>query len=74
MHSCAKPLQLPGIMETETRYLGLSVVTRRHRRTGPQGKKIVTRIYTFGATDDPISRAIKDSQVYPGTQTVLLFE
>jgi hypothetical protein len=52
------------------RHLGLSVVTRRHRRIDPQGKKVVTRIYTFGATDDPISSAIKDSQVYPGTHPV----
>jgi hypothetical protein len=52
------------------RYLGLSVVTHRRRTIDPQGKKVVTRTYTFGATDEPISRGIKDSQVYPGTQPV----
>jgi hypothetical protein len=68
------------------RHLGLSVTTRRHRTIDSQGKKVVTRIYTFGATaefvrtgfpskqrtqaGDPISGAIKDSQVYPGTQPV----
>ena len=52
------------------RYLGLSVVTHRHRTIDPQGKKVVTRTYTFGATRDPISGGIKNSQVYPGTQPV----
>jgi hypothetical protein len=52
------------------RYLGLSVITHRHRTIDPQGKKVVTRTYTFGATDDPISGGIKQSQVYPGTQPV----
>jgi hypothetical protein len=52
------------------RYLGLSVVTHRHRTIDPQGKKVVTRIYTFTATSDPISGGIKNSQVYPGTQPV----
>ena len=52
------------------RHLGLSVVTRRHRRIDPQGKKVVTRIYTFAATSDPISAGIKKSQVYPGTHPV----
>jgi hypothetical protein len=52
------------------RHLGLSVVTHRHRTIDPQGKKAVTRIYTFGTTHDPISGAIKNSQVYPGTHPV----
>jgi hypothetical protein len=52
------------------RYLGLSVVTHRHRTIDPQGKKVVTRTYTFGATHDPISGGIKNSQIYPGTQPV----
>jgi hypothetical protein len=52
------------------RYLGLSVVTHRHRTLDPQGKKVVTRTYTFGATGDPISGGIKNSQIYPGTQPV----
>jgi hypothetical protein len=52
------------------RHLGLSVVTHRHRTLDPQGKKAVTRIYTFGTTHAPISGAIKDSQVYPGTHPV----
>ena len=52
------------------RYLGLSVVTHRHRTLDPQGKKVVTRTYTFGATSDPISGGIKNSQVYPGTHPV----
>jgi hypothetical protein len=52
------------------RYLGLSVVTHRHRTIDPQGKKVVTRIYTFGTTGDPLSGAIKNSQVYPGTHPV----
>jgi hypothetical protein len=52
------------------RYLGLSVVTHRHRTLDPQGKKVVTRTYTFGATGDPISGGIKNSQVYPGTHPV----
>jgi hypothetical protein len=52
------------------RYLGLSVVTHRHRTIDPQGKKVVTRTYTFGATGDPISGGIKNSQIYPGTQPV----
>jgi hypothetical protein len=52
------------------RYLGLSVVTHRHRTLDPQGKKVVTRTYTFEATHDPISGGIKNSQVYPGTHPV----
>jgi hypothetical protein len=52
------------------RYLGLSVVTHRHRTIDPQGKKVVTRTYTFTATADPISGGIKQSQVYPSTQPV----
>ncbi len=52
------------------RYLGLSVVTHRHRTIDPQGKKVVTRTYTFGATEDPISGGIKNSQIYPGTHPV----
>jgi hypothetical protein len=52
------------------RYLGLSVVTHRHRTIDPQGKKVVTRTYTFGATGDPISGGIKNSQIYPGTQPI----
>ncbi len=52
------------------RYLGLSVVTHRHRTLNPHGKKVVTRTYTFGATGDPISGGIKNSQIYPGTQLV----
>jgi hypothetical protein len=52
------------------RYLGLSVVTHRHRTLDPQGKKVVMRTYTFGATSDPISGGIKTSQVYPGTHPV----
>jgi hypothetical protein len=52
------------------RYLGLSVVTHRHRTIDPQGKKVVTRTYTFGATGDPISGGIGHSQIYPGTQPV----
>jgi hypothetical protein len=52
------------------RYLGLSVVTHRHRTIDPQGKKVVTRTYTFGATGDPISGGIRQSQIYPGTQPV----
>ena len=52
------------------RYLGLSVVTHRHRTLDPQGKKVVTRTYTFGATHDPISGGIKNSQIYPGTHPV----
>jgi hypothetical protein len=52
------------------RHLGLSVVTHRHRTIDSQGKKAVTRIYTFGTIHDPISGAIKDSQVYPGTHPV----
>ncbi|AFY97208.1 plasmid replication protein, CyRepA1 family [Chamaesiphon minutus] len=52
------------------RYLGLSVVTHRHRTLDPQGKKVVTRTYSFGATEDPISGGIKNSQIYPGTQPV----
>jgi hypothetical protein len=52
------------------RYLGLSVVTHRHRTIDPQGKKVVTRTYSFGATEDPISGGIKNSQIYPGTQPV----
>jgi hypothetical protein len=52
------------------RYLGLSVVTHRHRTLDPQGKKVVTRTYTFGGTGDPISGGIKTSQLYPGTQPV----
>jgi hypothetical protein len=52
------------------RYLGLSVVTHRHRTIDPQGKKVVTRTYTFGATHDPISGGIKNSQIYPGTHPV----
>ena len=52
------------------RYLGLSVVTHRHRTLDPQGKKVVMRTYTFGATSDPISEGIKTSQVYPGTHPV----
>ena len=52
------------------RYLGLSVVTHRHRPLDPQGKKVVTRTYSFGATEDPISGGIKNSQIYPGTQPV----
>uniref|UniRef100_UPI0035932846 plasmid replication protein, CyRepA1 family n=1 Tax=Chamaesiphon sp. TaxID=2814140 RepID=UPI0035932846 len=52
------------------RYLGLSVVTHRHRTIDPQGKKVVTRTYTFGTIQDPLSKGIKNSQVYPGTQPV----
>jgi hypothetical protein len=52
------------------RYLGLSVVTHRHRTIDLQGKKVVTRTYTFGATCDPISGGIKSSQIYPGTHPV----
>jgi hypothetical protein len=48
----------------------LSVVTHRHRTLDPQGKKVVTRTYTFGATGDPISGGIKNSQIYPGTQPI----
>ena len=54
------------------RHLGLSVVTHRHRTIDPQGKKAVTRIYTFGTTHDPFSGAIKNSQVYPGTHPVFV--
>jgi hypothetical protein len=54
------------------RHLGLSVTTHRHRTSDLQGKKVVTRTYTFGTTHHPISSAIKDSQVYPGTQPVLV--
>jgi hypothetical protein len=52
------------------RYLGLSVVTHRRRTLDPQGKKVVMRTYTFGATGDPISGGIRQSQIYPGTQPV----
>ncbi len=52
------------------RYLGLSVISHRHR-TVDRGKKVVTRIYSFGTTDNPISQAIKDTPtVYPDTQPV----
>lgn len=52
------------------RYLGLSVISHRHR-TIDRGKKVVTRIYSFGTTENPISQAIKDTPtVYPGTQPV----
>jgi hypothetical protein len=68
------------------RYLGLSVVTHRHRTIDPQGKKVVTRTYTFSTTaefvrtgfpskqrtqaGDPISGGIKNSQIYPGTHPI----
>ena len=52
------------------RYLGLSAISRRYRTVNAQGKKIVTRMYTFGGTHNPISGAIQLSQVYPGTQPV----
>ena len=52
------------------RHLGLSVITHRHRTIDPQGKKVVTRTYTFGTIQDPLSGGIKNSQVYPGTQPV----
>jgi hypothetical protein len=52
------------------RYLGLSAISRRYRTVNAQGKKIVTRMYTFGGSHDPISGAIQLSQVYPGTQPV----
>jgi hypothetical protein len=52
------------------RYLGLSVISRRYRTVNSQGKKIVTRMYTFSGTRTPISDAIKSSQIYPGTQPV----
>jgi hypothetical protein len=52
------------------RYLGLSVVSRRHR-TVRGDKKVVTRIYTFSTTREPISQGIKNTPtVYPGTQPV----
>jgi hypothetical protein len=52
------------------RYLGLSAISRRYRTVNAQGKKIVTRMYTFSGNHDPISGAIQLSQVYPGTQPV----
>ena len=52
------------------RHLGLSVTRRRYRTVNAQGKKIVTRMYTFSGTHNPISDAIQLSQVYPGTQPV----
>jgi hypothetical protein len=52
------------------RHLGLSVTTHRHRTINPHGKKVVTRIYTFGTTHNSLSDAIKHSQVYPGTHRV----
>jgi hypothetical protein len=52
------------------RHLGLSAISRRYRTVNAQGKKIVTRMYTFSGTHNPISGAIQLSQVYPGTQPV----
>jgi hypothetical protein len=57
------------LVSGSARYLGLSAVSRRYR-TIRQGKEITTRMYTFSGTPHPISNAIRDSQVYPGTQPV----
>jgi|GEM_PF-4117496 len=55
-----------------TRHLGLTVVSHRQRRT-VGGKLHVARVYRFSGipyAPDPISGAIADSRVYPGTHPV----
>ncbi len=54
------------------RHLGLAVTSRRHRTTDAQGKKAVIRIYSFGNATQPLSTAINNSQIYPGTHPVQL--
>ncbi len=53
------------------RYLGLSVERKRYR-VQRGGRVVVTRMYTFSGTYSPISDAIKNTQIEPGTTPVNL--
>jgi hypothetical protein len=53
------------------RFLGFSVISRRYR-VERDGEKVTTRKYTFSGIQMPISDAIKDTHITPGTTPVNL--